>query len=40
MAFEETQRWYTLVTEVCVAFYTVSNKMADAMITKRNLYRI
>jgi hypothetical protein len=40
MAFEETQRWYTLVTEVCVAFYTVLNRMADAMITKRNVYRI
>jgi len=40
MAFEESQSWYTLVTEVCVAFYTVLNKMADAMIKKRKLYRI
>jgi hypothetical protein len=40
MAFEETQRWFTLVTEVCVAFYTALNKTADAMITKRNVYRI
>jgi hypothetical protein len=40
MAFEESQRWYTLVTEVCVAFYTVLNKKADAMMTKRKLYRI
>jgi hypothetical protein len=40
MAFEESQRWYTLVTEVCVAFYTLLNKRADAMMTKRKLYRI
>ncbi len=40
MAFEESQCWYTLVTEVCVAFYTVLDKIADATIKKRKLYRI
>jgi hypothetical protein len=40
MAFEESQSWDTLVTEVCVAFDTVLNRMADATIKKRKLYRI
>jgi hypothetical protein len=38
MAFEESQSWYTLVTEVCVAFDTVLNKIAEATRKKRKLY--
>ena len=38
MAFEAFQSWYSLVTEVCLAFDTVLNPIDDATVKKRKLY--
>ena len=38
VAFVESESWYALIREVCVAFGTVLNRVADATIKKRELY--